>query len=84
MQLAPAASRRALLSSRVVVRGAVRGLGGVQLQRAAGGGWRTVAYVHPRGGRFEVTLRSRTALRLRLDVDGVATAPAVYRVAPGR
>jgi stage II sporulation protein D len=82
IQLDPGISRRALLSSRVVVRGAVRGLGGVQLQRAGGSTWRTVAYVHPRDGRFEVTLRSRTALTLRLDVDGVATAPAVYRVAP--
>lgn len=84
MQLAPAASRRALLPSRVVVRGAVRRLGGVQLQRADGSAWRTVAYVHPRNGRFKVTLRSRTALSLRLDVDGVATAPRVYRVASSR
>jgi stage II sporulation protein D len=81
MQLDPA-SRRALLSSRVVVRGSVRGLHGVQLQRADGGSWRTVAYVHPRAaGRFSLTVRSHTAVRLRLAVDGVPTPARVYRVA---
>jgi stage II sporulation protein D len=82
MELAPPASRRALLSSRVVVRGTVHGLRGVQLQRADGGTWRTIAYVHPHAdGVFSLRLRSRTAVKLRLDAGGVRTDAAVYRVA---
>src|SRR5579885_1815764 len=73
-------SRRSLLSSRVIVRGEVRALHGVQLQRQDGASWRTVAYVHPRGDRFAVTLRTDRPLRLRLVAEGVPTAPVVYRV----
>lgn len=73
-------SGRTLLASRVVVRGVVRALHGVQLQRADGAGWRTVAYVHPRDdGVFAVTLRSVKPLRLRLVAEGVPTAPVLYR-----
>jgi stage II sporulation protein D len=71
--------RRSLLASRVVVRGEVRALRGVQLQRWDPAGWRTVAYVHPRAGRFAVTLRAAKPLRLRLVAEGVPTEPVVYR-----
>ncbi len=72
-------SRRSLLASRIVVRGEVRALRGVQLQRQDGASWRTVAYVHPRGDRFAVTLRTNRPLRLRLVAEGVPSAPVVYR-----
>lgn len=74
--------RRALLdSSKVRVTGEVRGLGSVQLERESrDGAWRSVAYVHPRGGRFVVTLKVNGPLKLRLVAEGVATAPIAYRV----
>jgi stage II sporulation protein D len=74
--------RRALLaSSKVRVTGAVRGLGGVQLQRETrDGAWRTAAYVHPHDGQFVVTMKVKGPLKLRLVAEGVATAPIAYRV----
>jgi SpoIID/LytB domain protein len=68
-----APSRRTLLASKVQVRGFVRALLNVQLEREESGTWRTVAYVHPRNGRFVVTLRADEPLRLRLVAEGVAT-----------
>ena len=73
--------RRTLLASRVVVRGEVRALHGVQLQRQDGPRWVTVAYVHPHDDRFAVTVRAVRPLRLRLVAEGVPTAPVAYRVA---
>lgn len=77
-------ARRALQgSAQVRVTGAVSGLKSVQLERMSrDGAWSSVAYVHPRNGRFVVTLK-RTAgpLKLRLVAEGVATAPIAYRVA---
>jgi stage II sporulation protein D len=75
-----APASRSLLASRVVVRGSVRALSGVQLQRENGGVWRTVAYVHPHGGRFAVTLRAKGSMRFRLVAEGVATLAVAYRV----
>jgi SpoIID/LytB domain protein len=81
MALDPA-PRRALASSRVQVRGFVRALDGVQLERQTrDGAWRTAAYVHPRSGHFVVTLRARGGLRLRLVAEGVATPVVAYRLA---
>jgi stage II sporulation protein D len=75
------ARRTLLASSKVRVTGAVRELSGVQLQRETrDGAWRTAAYVHPRNGRFVVTLRVHGPLTLRLVSEGVATPPISYRV----
>ena len=78
-------ARRALLaSSKVRVTGAVRALRNVQLeQETRDGAWRTAAYVHPRNGRFVVTLRVSSPLKLRLVAEGVATLPISYRVVSG-
>jgi stage II sporulation protein D len=75
-------ARRALLaSSKVRVTGAVRALGHVQLERETrDGAWATAAYVHPRNGRFVVTMRVKGPLELRLVAEGVATAPIAFRV----
>ena len=74
-------ARRALLaSSKVRVTGAVQGLRHVQLERQTrDGAWRTAAYVHPRNGRFVVTLKLQGPLKLRLVCEGVATAPISFR-----
>jgi hypothetical protein len=80
-------ARRSLLgSTKVRVTGEVRGLRNVQLERQSrDGAWSSVAYVHPRGGRFVVTLKKTNApLKLRLVAEGVATAPIAYRVSPAR
>ena len=69
--------RRTLLANKVVVRGSVRGLRGVQLERQSqDGAWRTVGYVH---GRFAVTLRAKGPLKLRLVAEGVATPVVAAR-----
>jgi SpoIID/LytB domain protein len=75
-------ARRALLeSSTVRVSGEVRGLKSVQLERETrDGAWRSAGYVHPRNGKFVVTLRVKGPLKLRLVAEGVATAPIAYRV----
>lgn len=73
-------SARTLLTSRVEVGGMVHGLRHVQLERDAGGVWRTIAYVHPVNGRFKLTLRARSGLRLRLVAEGVPSAPVDFRV----
>lgn len=73
------APRALLASSRVRVTGAVRGLRDVQLESESGdGAWRTDAYVHPRKGRFVVTLRLHAPLKLRLVAEGVATLPVSF------
>jgi SpoIID/LytB domain protein len=73
-------SRRALLASRVVVRGTVRSLPSAQLeQETRDGAWRTVSYVHPRDGRFSVTLRAKGPLRFRLVAEGFATPVVAFR-----
>jgi hypothetical protein len=59
----------------------VHGLRHVQLERDAGGVWRTIAYIHPVNGRFKLTLRARSGLRLRLVAEGVPSAPVDFRVA---
>jgi stage II sporulation protein D len=74
-------SARSLLTSRVEVGGMVHGLRHVQLERDAGGVWRTIAYVHPVNGRFKLTLRASSGLRLRLVAEGVPSAPVDFRVA---
>ncbi len=75
-------ARRALLGGTTVrVTGAVSGLRNVQLERESrDGAWSNAAYVHPRNGRFVVTLKVRGPLKLRLVTEGVATAPIAYRV----
>jgi stage II sporulation protein D len=76
-------ARRALQgSAKVRVTGSVSGLTSVQLERLSrDGAWSNVAYVHPRNGRFVVTLKKAAGpLRLRLVAEGVATAPIAYRV----
>jgi stage II sporulation protein D len=74
--------RRSLLATRVQVRGLVRALRDVQLEKQTpDGAWRTVAYVHPHDGRFTVTLRAKGALKLRLVAEGVATPVVAYRLA---
>lgn len=77
-------ARRALLeSAKVHVTGQVRGLKNVQLERETrDGAWLTVGYVHPRNGKFVITLRANGPLKLRLVAEGVATAPIAYRVVP--
>ena len=73
------ARRSLLVSGKVRVTGDVSGLGGVQLQRMTrDGAWRTAAYVHPRNGRFVVTLRAAGPLKVRLVAEGVATASIAY------
>ena len=76
-------SARSLLTSRVEVGGMVNGLRHVQLQRDDGGVWRTIRYVHPVNGRFKVTLRARSGMRLRLVAEGVPSAPVDFRVSRG-
>jgi SpoIID/LytB domain protein len=76
-------ARRALLgSSKVRITGAVSGLKSVQLERMSrDGAWSNLAYVHPRNGRFVVTLKKINGpLKLRLVAEGVATAPIAYRI----
>jgi stage II sporulation protein D len=69
--------RRTLLANKVVVRGFVRVLSGVQLERqSADGAWGTVGYVH---GRFAVTLHAKGPLKLRLVAEGMATAAVAAR-----
>jgi stage II sporulation protein D len=79
-----APSARSLLTSRVEVGGMVNGLRHVQLERDEGGVWRTVAYVHPVNGRFKVTLRSHSGMRLRLAAEGVPSTPVSYRAVTRR
>jgi stage II sporulation protein D len=69
-------------TSKVRVTGSVSGLKSVQLERMSrDGAWSSVAYVHPRNGRFVVTLKKTAGpLKLRLVAEGVATAPIAYRV----
>jgi stage II sporulation protein D len=70
-------ARRTLLSGKVQVRGFVRELHGVQLERQSpDGAWRAVGYVH---GRFALTLRAKGPLHLRLFAEGVATPVVAAR-----
>jgi stage II sporulation protein D len=77
-----APARRVLATSRVLVRGSVRGLQHAQLQELVGGAWRIVSYLRVRSnGSFEVALRGRPTMRLRLVAEKVPGDVVTYRVA---
>jgi stage II sporulation protein D len=67
----------AVFGSHALVRGWIRGLGTARLQEDGGGGWTTVARVHPSpDGHFRVSLRAGRSTRLRLAYNDLA-GPAV-------
>lgn len=81
LALDPPPARRVLSNRPLPLTGFVRGLGGVELEERAAGGWRRVAPIHLRpSGRFQITIRPRQTTSYRLTVNGTAGPVVVVQV----
>jgi hypothetical protein len=63
--------------------GTARGVSSVELQQLnAGGGWRTVSQLTPRGGAVAPKVKPTQSSRFRLVADNIASDPVAVSVAP--